>query len=219
MSNRVMDSRGERAIGLFLDKYFYPKLVSMGRVKSVERIYDASLQKKGIDIVVSGNIKVDEKTQLYYINKPLDTFIFEIDYWKTESGSIIDGWFISKTNETDIYLLLWINKARTSMINRLVSEDFIEVEACILSKKKVKEYIQRQGLTDGRLKEISKQMRKDAKKYWDISDECHLSFSQQLEEKPVNLVVKKRVLEELCEGMYLITKEKAELIKVVSNKI
>ena len=69
-------------------------------------------------------------------NEKLTDFL--IDYYDEKTETVVDGWFIGN-NETDEYLLMWIPKARTNHINRLVAEDFICVNADLLQKKRIQD--------------------------------------------------------------------------------
>ena len=213
MSRRLTDSRGEHALAVFLDQYLY----SSEQVKRLftysERIHEKNLQIRGIDILLDGERKLDEKAQLYYINHPVDSFAFEIDYLDEEDDTVVDGWFINKTNETDDYLLLWIESARITRINRLVAEDFEVVYADLLEKKRLKDYLERSGITDYDLKKKAVEMRKREISRIDFGKECHLIYSLSgYSEKPINLVVRKGVLDDLSTGRFVITKEGVKVI-------
>ena len=46
MSRRETDSRGEKALGVFLDKYFYERAREQRLMAYFERIYTSAMQKK-----------------------------------------------------------------------------------------------------------------------------------------------------------------------------
>lgn len=214
MSRRAIDSRGEKALGVFLDKYFYPKAKEQSIWEYVDRIYEKSSQVKGIDVLINQKSNLDEKAQLYYINEPRDTFAFEIDYLKEDAASIVDGWFINPSNVTDAYLLMWIFQARTKKVHRLVAEDFECVQADFVKKKQIKEYLSGIGITDKRLKQMAIEMRNKKIKVMRINDHCYMVFSmdERYSEKPINIVISKVILDELSERRYEITKERVTLI-------
>lgn len=215
MSRREIDSRGEKALGVFLDTYFYSKTQERRILEYARRIYSKEMQKKGINLLLGDKCKIDEKAQLYYINKPLKSFAFEIDYYEESSDGIVDGWFINKNNETNDYLLIWIHEARTTHINRLVAEDFLKVEANLIEKEHIKEYIRRFGLSDAELKQKAIEMRNKKIKRVDIDSNCHLTYSYNkgdYSEIPINLVINKQALDELSEKRFMITKECVEVL-------
>jgi len=213
MSKREIDSRGEKAMGVFLDTYFYPKATAKRAFAYYERIYAKELQKKGIDVLLDKDKKIDEKAQLYYINQPVDSFAFEIDYYDEKNEMVVDGWFI-ENNETDEYLLMWIPKARTNHINRLVAEDFICVNADLLQKKRIQAYVEQLGLTKKVLKEKANMMRNENIERMDISDMCHIVYSiKGFSERPINLVVEKTVIDDLSDRIFEIKKDELKILR------
>lgn len=211
MSRRETDSRGEKALGVFLDKYFYERAREQRLMAYFERIYTSAMQKKGIDVVIDESRKIDEKAQLYYINRPVDSFAFEIDYFDEKKNEIVDGWFVSKSNETDEYLLMWIQKARTNHVNRLVAEDFEKVEADLVKKARIKAYVEKLGITDRVLKQKAIEMRDRKTRRFDFNEDCHITYSiKGFSEAPINLVISKSVIDQLSEDRFLITKDKVE---------
>ena len=207
MSRRAIDSRGEKAMGVFLDKYFYSKAQEARILTYAERIYDKHFQVQGIDVLLDGR-RIDEKAQLYYINRPVNTFAFEIDYYSEENDSIVDGWYINPSNQTEDYLLLWIPKARTTHINRLVSEDFEVVDANLISKSHIKAYLEKMNITDKTLKTKAIEMRDKNIERYTINDDIHLKYSMEgYSEKPINMIVKKEILDNLSKKRFEINKE------------
>ena len=63
-------------------------------------------QKRGVDVVAEYNseqINIDVKSQLDYLNDPLETFVLEIfSETNTESNNV--GWFINKNLDTHYYM-------------------------------------------------------------------------------------------------------------------
>ena len=213
MSRREMDSRGEKAMSVFLDKYFYPKATEKRVLAYCERIYAKKLQKKGVDVLIDKDKKLDEKAQLYYINQPINSFAFEIDYYDEKTETVVDGWFIGN-NETDEYLLMWIPEARTNHINRLVAEDFICVNADLLQKKRIQSYVEKLGLTKKVLKEKAFMMRNENIERLDFGAMCHMVYSiKGFSEKPINLVVDKTVIDDLSDRIFEIKKDELKIIR------
>ena len=163
MSNRQSDTRGEKALALFLDRYFYPRLCEMESLADSKRVFDANEQKAGADILytdIRGNvITIDEKAQLHYINAPRRTFAFELSYYSDKINDITDGWFVSDNNKTDAYVLVWIDSARTDKLNRIVEEDFQEVTIALIGKQKIINYLKQRGYPIHKLKKLSHDLR------------------------------------------------------------
>ena len=142
MSTRRADTRGEKALARFLDKYFYAKLVNDNVIDDIERVYDANQQKTGTDLIIQKDsmaYKYDEKAQLHYIGQTVNTFVLEIEYFSKETFSVVDGWFVSDINVTEKYMFVWIRKAKTDKLYRIVSEDFEELESLEVDKAKIVE--------------------------------------------------------------------------------
>ena len=126
---------------------------------------------------------------------------------------VVDGWFI-ENNETDEYLLMWIPKARTNHINRLVAEDFICVNADLLQKKRIQAYVEQLGLTKKVLKEKANMMRNENIERMDISDMCHIVYSiKGFSERPINLVVEKTVIDDLSDRIFEIKKDELKILR------
>lgn len=216
MSNRVSDTRGEKALGIFLDKYFYPFLQKKIELTDYKRIFSAEQQKSGIDVELinaSGNSKnLDEKAQLHYINSPKETFAFEISYYSTEKNDYLDGWFVNDSNKTDFYLLIWIERARTAELNRIVAEDFEQLSVLLVSKRKIKSFIEKLGFSSLRLKAEAAELRENQDNNIKNCSEDIFIYKSVIEydEKPINLIVPRVVLEELAYMKFLVTK--AEVI-------
>ena len=213
MSNRRMDIRGEKALGLFLDEFFYPQLVfSRGLIKS-ERIYDMKNQKEGIDLLLyvdSANVlKIDEKAQLHFINAPRPRFAFEVSYLLDKNDRVMDGWFINTANQTDYYNLIWINEARTHCLNRIVAEDFLKVTALLISKKNVVRYLSDNGYTLEKIKLLAQKMRNNKEKIIRLTADSVMYFSNEgpYEEKPINVLMNEEVLRKYAVGVYIVTRD------------
>ena len=213
MSNRRMDTRGEKALGLFLDKFFYPQLLALRGLLKSERIYDTKKQKEGIDLLIyvdSGNVlKIDEKAHLHYINAPKPTFAFEVSYLLDKDKRVMDGWLINTSNQTDYYNLIWINEARTDCLNRIVAEDFLKVTALLIGKEKVVQYLSDNGYTLEKIKILAQKMRNNKEKIIRLTADSVMYFSNEgpYEEKPINVLINEEVLRKYAAGVYIVTRD------------
>ncbi len=216
-SRRITDYRGEKALGLFLDEFFYSALEQAGIIDSFERVYSKNEQVNGSDIKIhikKGTLVIDEKAQLYYINHPVDTFALEVDYIKPETGNCVDGWFMDSQNKTDSYLFIWIPRAKESRIERIVSHDFLEIEAYLVGKDKIKEWLGKIGLSADKIKAIAADMRSKDEDRRKINEDIRFrkSSADKYVEAPVNIVISKRVLAELTSNRYKISRNGYSLI-------
>jgi hypothetical protein len=77
-SRRTEDMSAESELARFLDENFYDHFPNADAFDSIERIYNKNLQLSGIDVVFNAKdgrtFRIDEKAQLYYLNKDLPTF-------------------------------------------------------------------------------------------------------------------------------------------------
>lgn len=212
MSNRQSDTRGEKALGLFLDRYFYPRLCMEENFVEAQRIFDVEAQKRGTDILIynpNGTVMVvDEKAQLHYINEPRPTFAFEVSFYNENTRSISDGWFISDSNKTDAYLLVWIDSSRTNQINRLVEEDFNEVTTLLIAKKRIIQYLSSLEYSIKLIKVLADKMRTDNKgNVYKLSPDAFIYYSNNgYDEKPINVVINRETLYKLAYGVYKVSR-------------
>lgn len=209
MSRREIDMKAEQALAQFLDKNLYSGLRSEGHFSSIIRETDSRRQKNGIDVSMSYRkvpIYIDEKASLYYINQNLPTFAFELTYRR--HGKDWLGWFLNDQLKTTHYLLLWPN-ANTSELAVIQADDFTTVDALLIRKSRLKEYLEPIGLDDHTLLECTKILRQQGVigRQSIPQDGMSLSVSDpaKYSESPVNLVINKRILLDLADAHYRIT--------------
>ena len=93
-SRRTEDMSAEGQLGIFLDRYLYSRLEEAGRIRSFRRVRDRSGQLRGTDVILTapegGALRLDEKAQLYYLNRDLPTFAFELSFLL--QGKEVPGW-------------------------------------------------------------------------------------------------------------------------------
>lgn len=221
-SLRKQDSKAEEQLAKYMDIYFYDRLNT-----PYERIKDRDLQLKGVDVILD-SYNIDEKASLYYSNAMIPTFVFELDFMSGNNSHT--GWFLNENLLTDYYMLIWPN-VRDSYDERLkkwirkdVSEitvnDFTIVEAMLINKKKINLEFERRMLTIERLLAYVKAIRlaTNVDKYTKgiiLDDDIKIMLSDRLNEKPINLVVKKKLLYELADRVYLISQDGFANVKMV----
>ena len=211
-SLRRQDLRAEEQLAKYMDMYFYDKLNT-----SYKRVTDRDLQLKGVEVILD-SYNIDEKASLYYSNAMIPTFVFELDFMSGNASHT--GWFLNESLLTDYYMLIWPN-VRDSYDDRLkkwirkdVSEitvnDFTIVEAMLIDKKKINNEFERRMLSIERLLAYVKAIRLAAnvEKYTKgvpLDDDIKIMLSDRLNEKPINLVVRKRLLFDIADKVYLIS--------------
>ena len=207
-SYRPIDSANEQLVAQFLDKHFYlPSLF-----EKVERVSDKNEQLKGKDIIVSSSrlgLKeaiIDEKDTAHYVNKNIPTFAFELSF--LVYGVEVEGWLTDIAKETEYYLLLWpfaklvepistppefkeVTKLnyllvkRTDILKLLLDKGFDR--SALMRKAREMRSIVRGNEDNQRIKAIDK----DAYGFY-------FMYTYFLPEKPVNVVIPRRKLEEIA---------------------
>lgn len=215
MSRKVEDMKAEQLLADITNAWVWNNLKGIGNIVSYEREKDKTKQVRGTDIWLhtknGTKISVDEKAQLYYINKGLPTFAFELDFIG-QTGNIQKGWFLNDNLDTNMYLLIY-PYATTDKISKLEYSSFTKLECILISKKAIWNELYKVGLTKDFLMQETMQMRKEkqiGKKFFDGIDWCYLNMSdpEQYSETPINIVIKKYKLMELANQLFLATPTK-----------
>lgn len=211
------DKNGEEALSGFLDKYLYSKLVRNRQLDRYERIYEKEQQLQGIDVILhtkGKNINVDEKSTLQYINKDIPTFAMELAY-KDKLG-----WFLNNNLKTDTYFLIWPHATETDL-SKINSEDFFFCSCMMIYKKNIRKYIQN-FVTDYELfqeiqniKNGCSTWRKDEKGRYRMpnNNQLYITISKQLQEQPINLVIRKEILKIICCSEIIVEKDNIKFFK------
>lgn len=200
---RESDNATEKAVSDFLDEYFYPKITS-----DWKRYTDKATQMTGVDVSFSinqlTNILVDEKCLAHYINKNIPTAAFEIDFYSS-SGDLIEGWLFDINKITQYYLIIWIKANRDKNITK---NDITELDCLLLSRERLLKYLNSENINRDIIKEISKRIRatrleghhdKDNKKPY------YYYLTLRLQERPLNIVIRKNKLIELAYKRFIVT--------------
>jgi hypothetical protein len=183
----------EAKFGNYLDK-LYPQIKGLDKKFTFLRKDDLESQYAGIDLILkdkeSGEERyIDEKAQLYYLNKSLNTFTFEISYLK--HGVWKKGWFYDEKKLTQTYFLF-------TSIETNDQNEFINCRFIIINRKYLQEFLEEAGLTQEKTFAYEKLFREDKKKYngnqvvFELDSSFatfHCSFAN-LKEEPINLKIK-----------------------------
>ena len=198
---RKLDNRIEQNISNFLDENFWSKF-KYGFVRQT----DKKLQFSGIDITLLGknnlSINFDLKAKIYgVLNSILQYPSFEISF-VNRANQIQPGWFCQKLS-TDYYGYIGVYTVNdTNDVNDLSS--YTAISACDVlwcKKQEVIDFVkQTTSLNDlyNDAKELRKEsklngVQKNRKRYENAN--FWLTYSGQLFEKPVNLVMPRNTLE------------------------
>ena len=202
---RSKDMEAERELAKFLDKHLYTKDI----FTRADRTDNASTQIDGSDIIISipslgiKDAIVDEKASIYYINKDLRTFVLEISFLN-RGYQIQEGWFVNDQLSTQYYLMQWI-KANVADPWQVKEGNITEIECVLVSKKKLKDYFEQEGYDKTRLIQLSQQMRASQQRMLAPAGKPYrFFFTQNLAEKPVNILLNKEEYIRLGEFHYFV---------------
>ena len=197
---RTLDNLIEKNISDFLDQNFWSKF-KYGFVRQT----DKKLQCAGIDVTLLGknnlSINFDLKAKVYgVLNSILQYPSFEVSFLN-RANQIQTGWFCQKNLSTDYYNFIGVYTVNENNdINCLSSSNAISACDVLWCKKQdVIDFVkQTTNLSDlyndaNKLRAESKSLglsknRKYYKNFW-------LTYSSNLFEKPVNLVMQRNTLE------------------------
>lgn len=187
------DKRKEELFAKWLDDNFYNKYID--DYDKIERNTDEILQKKGVDVIVvkkNGQIEfVDEKATLHYINKDIKTFAFEV--LNVNSGK--KGWIFNEDYKTTYYLLAWPNATDDSIPN---SDAFSKSRIMTIKKEEVINLLACNNVTKDNIQNLIEEGRKKtspSERNYVIGNGVKLNFNFELKERPINLVIDRKILE------------------------
>lgn len=205
-SRRKMDMAAESELAQFMDENLYELLLAEGGFTDIHRVYDRETQLAGIDVVAKTEKSVayiDEKAQLYYINKDLPTFAFELQ--SINRGIEREGWFLNDSLKTDFYLLIW-PFANVDNVKNLRKEAITHVDALLISKKKLREKLAQLSLDKSELQRKTNELRFSAKYGKTPTGRAgiyyYFSEPTNYAETPINIVIRRSYLEEIATAHY-----------------
>lgn len=200
-SSYSKDKNREAIISEYLDKKLYN---SDKGLSLIERVEDAVMQKKGIDVILlfrGKKIKVDEKCATNYLHKDLKTYTLEVSTL-TSDRKRQWGWLISPTKETEYYLFMWPRAKKSWRENMpLCISDIDYIDYALVSVQKIVEYLKSHDLS---FEQIEMDIDDILKGWYDIdaipkSEYPRYTYSKNLPEKPINIILKKDTYYNLSE--------------------
>ena len=192
-----------------------------------EIVKDRKLQKEGIDLICDiprffsqslfkfKNKYVDVKA----VSTMLPTFSFEL--LNDQSGNI--GWFINDELKTEYYLLVYheIDGCGCSYTRNKAAinvDNVIHTRALLIKKSKLRKYVEEQlnGVSYEQIIEEIQEESKDKKgrqkyvlsnkhikeKDKNGGNEIYFTVSNQLRERPINVIIRRTKLEEMAERIW-----------------
>lgn len=222
--------RAEQVLGEFMDEFFYSRLRTKdGNPIRYKRMIDYSSQMDGIDVCIEMDdreIIIDEKASIYFSNAMIPTFAFELDSLQEGHENPVEGWFVNDDLKTEYYMLIWPNVKCNEMdgkwirkpLSKITKFDFTIVEAMMIKKKDIRSLLKDKGYDKPHLLEYAKRIRNvnsgiETRYDENLDDGLKITFSGQLAEKPINLVINKSILWNVAQRVYLISADGYASIK------
>ena len=203
MSNFKDDLSAEKELGEYLDKYLYdvsPDFTDVKRIKETQMDY----QYSGIDVEASYDneeMLIDEKGYLSS-SKIMNTFALEISYLNPRNERV-EGWLFDPRKKTTHYLFCW-NKRDKDIDHKEVKEkDFHYVIAMLVARDDLINYLNtkygiNQETSQEKVNEIlSSNKTGPIDKIGDNTTSKYF-YSNHLAEKPINIVLNKKELQEIA---------------------
>ena len=202
INNRLNDSIVEREIGKFLDGHLYNDKEIFSEFA---RTNDRENQFNGSDLILSSSdgrlyrAVVDEKVAARYANRGLNSFSLELSFID-RGGNKHCGWFTDMSKRTEYYLFGWLNKVDIPFIkeqgrydtDKIRAENIRELEYCLVSKKKILDFLEARGWTLEKLGRQDARIRENGfVKTNKFIDDVSFRYSPNYIEQPINLLLKK----------------------------
>ena len=212
-STYSVDKKLEEIVHEFLRPRYYERKINEGVIHVFHKYEDRQSQERGKDVSFFKNDEeyiVDEKAQVRYIYDPRDSFVLEIISGRERNDGI--GWYVNDDLETRYYLFLWPFTQET-----IISPDTIErVDYALVNKDVIVNHIaEKTGFDSRRLLTYARNIVRARGETDDaipvtigtgyryipegFGDDLYFRYSTGINERPVNLVASKRMLEVLSE--------------------
>ena len=224
ISSYDFDEKAQEVMSEYMRLYYYSKLLNGDGTKVADyvRFEDENTQETGVDITFTLDGKqyiVDEKAQLDYILNPQPLPTFSLELLNAKSGAI--GWFINPNLKTEYYMFIWPHSDEKPLSLEGISYAYY---ALVNKSKLLIEVEKRYGKNKEQLLEIAKRIAEDGLgeevkdddgvckgyryKKDGFDDEGYLYYTISKHEHPVNLVVRRKWLEDLSDKHGIIIPDK-----------
>ena len=215
-SRRRADMAAEEQLAVFLDRYLYARFPDAAAGTEIRRIADRGEQMEGTDVRFirrDGRVRnIDEKAQLYYLNRDLPTFAFEIQFLRQGVPTV--GWLCNGRLDTDYYLLIWPFARRDDPAG-ISWQDFTRADCLLVAKGGLLAHLAAQGLTAERLLADADRIRARGEvgrvPIAGLQGIYYFASSpSRYVEAPVNLVISRARLRRIAARQYIVTPEGVE---------
>lgn len=198
-SYRDIDMRTERVVADYMDRHLYssPLFTRHDRTDTIEE------QLSGSDIILSvpslgiQDAVTDEKALTHYMTRQLPTFALELSFLRRD-GTETTGWLTDTTKKTELYMLLWPSADKDLSLS---IEDIRYIDYVLVRKTDILGWLESHGYGIEELIDKSSEIRKSG--ITGAIDKEHgydfwFYMSDRLAEKPINVVIRRKVYEELA---------------------
>lgn len=204
-NEKPIDNTQERLVVEFLHKYLYNKIYPEHEI-----ITNKQLQFKGVDIAIhtpNGPEYHDVKVQAskLYINKPQPTFSMELLY--DINNQSCAGCFLRNDLLTQVYVLCWIPRAKVNTYGYVAeSEDIEELEVMFIDRQELKNFVNTYFYDEALYQQACKMRAKGDTRVFP-NEAMYFVYSPALNERPVNLTLKRWVLDRYAYQHFKVTKD------------
>lgn len=205
----------------FMDSKYYSKLKnSDGTAVDIKHIKDEETQKQGIDVqyIRDGeSYLIDEKAKLDYFNKKVQKETFTLELLNSASGNI--GWFLNDALKTNHYMFIWPHGSKElEKVDDIEHADYALVKVETLKnmikqrcgdEKRLETYAKKIANSVLAVQDLKGSYENDNKRYYKCApfdNDVYLVYTMApkdgadgKKERPVNLVVRKYILESLAD--------------------
>lgn len=212
-SRRGEDLSAEAQLAYFMDQYLYANFPTGKAFSTIRRVHDKEEQLRGVDVEFVGTdgrvYCIDEKAQLYYLNRNLPTFAFELLFKRGSYDTT--GWLCNPKLKTDFYMLIW-PFATQNTPKGISWTQFTKADCLLVQKQRLLKMLAHKGLTVEKLQADAKDIRASGRIgkipipgltgiYYYASD------SSKYREAPINVVISKSLLMDIAQRRYIVTPE------------
>lgn len=186
----------EKELGIFLEENYYPKT----DFNSFQKCTTDDDQYAGIDVKAKKNneiLLIDEKG-LLSIPKPINTFALELAYQISGISKI--GWLLDKNKKTTDYLFCWVKRDDVDIAD-FRKENIHYVLAMLVNREALLKYLEnRYEINEKFANDVARRIIQQGVggrlEYLSSESSSRYHYSNQLPEKPVNIILNKKDFED-----------------------
>ena len=200
----------EREVAAFLDQHLYNNAITFTAYRRTDSIEE---QLKGSDVILSTtdrrltNAITDEKVAITRANTHLDTFSLELSFLD-KNNNLKQGWLTDPDKQTTHYLFGWILSAdipyntttRKFDCHKITKDNIHQLQYAIVKRQTILDFLNNNGWTTDKLKRQDEAIRQRGYVLnpHTFVNNTSFSFSTQLQEQPINILLKKQTYLDLA---------------------